>query len=77
MQLILFFFLQENDPDCESDDLEVDLSYFDEHMWPKLASRVSAFEAVKVIATDYMCMCMYAYCPSFAATAAKCLGWFL
>ena len=36
-----------SDPDCT--DLEVDHDYFDEHLWPALAHRVPAFEAVKVL----------------------------
>lgn len=35
----------QNDPDCL--DLEVDLDFFDEHLWPKLAHRVPGFEAIK------------------------------
>ncbi|HUT49318.1 MAG TPA: FAD-binding oxidoreductase [Alphaproteobacteria bacterium] len=36
----------ENDPDCF--DLEVDYSWFDDRVWPRLAARVKAFEAVKM-----------------------------
>jgi sarcosine oxidase len=35
-----------NDPDCF--DLEVDYRWFDERVWPRLAARVKAFEAVKM-----------------------------
>ncbi|MDH3232066.1 MAG: FAD-binding oxidoreductase [Alphaproteobacteria bacterium] len=34
------------DPDCF--DLEVDYTWFDERVWPRLAARVKAFEAVKM-----------------------------
>jgi len=34
------------DPDCF--DLEVDYTWFDERVWPRLAARVPAFEAVKM-----------------------------
>lgn len=37
---------EELDPD--SDDLEVDYSFFDERIWPLLANRIPAFEALKV-----------------------------
>lgn len=37
---------QSEDPD--SDDLEVDYSYFDDKIWPLLAERIPAFEAIKV-----------------------------
>mgnify|MGYP002630544807 CR=1 FL=1 len=37
----------EDDPDCT--DLEVDHGFFDEHLWPVLAHRVPAFEAIKVV----------------------------
>jgi len=36
-----------NDPDCL--DLEIDYDFFDENIWPVLAERVPAFEAIKVI----------------------------
>ena len=36
----------EADPDCE--DLEVDYSLFEERLWPLLAQRVPAFEAIKL-----------------------------
>jgi len=36
----------EEDPDCF--DLEVDYTWFDERVWPKLAARVEAFEAIKM-----------------------------
>lgn len=34
--------------DKDTDDLDVDYSYFDEHLWPILAERVPAFEALKL-----------------------------
>jgi len=37
----------QEDPDCI--DLEVDHNFFDEHLWPLLAHRVPAFEAIKVL----------------------------
>jgi len=36
----------ERDPDCF--DLEVDYNWFDEMVWPRLAARVPAFEAIKM-----------------------------
>ncbi|MAZ03562.1 MAG: FAD-dependent oxidoreductase [Sneathiella sp.] len=36
----------ENDPDCS--DFEIDYGWFDEHIWPILAHRVPAFEAIKL-----------------------------
>jgi len=36
----------DEDPDCF--DLEVDYRWFDERVWPKLAARVQAFEAIKM-----------------------------
>jgi len=36
----------DEDPDCF--DLEVDYAWFDERVWPKLAARVPAFEAIKM-----------------------------
>jgi FAD-dependent oxidoreductase domain-containing protein 1 len=35
------------DADPDSDDFEVDYSFFDEHIWPVLAARVPAFERLK------------------------------
>ncbi|MTI18543.1 FAD-binding oxidoreductase [Rhodobacteraceae bacterium RKSG542] len=36
---------EDNDPDSYS--FEVDYSYFEEHLWPTLAHRIPAFEAIK------------------------------
>jgi FAD-dependent oxidoreductase domain-containing protein 1 len=36
-----------NDPDVAHDDFEVDYGFFDEIVWPALAARVPAFEAIK------------------------------
>ncbi|MEX1037056.1 MAG: FAD-binding oxidoreductase [Sneathiella sp.] len=36
----------ENDPDCT--DFEIDYGWFEEHIWPILAHRVPAFEAIKL-----------------------------
>ena len=36
----------ENDPDCT--DFDIDYSWFEEHIWPILAHRVPAFEAIKL-----------------------------
>jgi glycine/D-amino acid oxidase-like deaminating enzyme len=38
---------EDADPDVARDDFEVDYGFFDEHVWPALASRVPAFEAIK------------------------------
>lgn len=38
---------EHEDPDCE--DFEIDHSFFETHVWPTLAARVPAFEAVKVV----------------------------
>ena len=35
-----------NDPDCS--DFEIDYGWFEEHIWPILAHRVPAFEAIKL-----------------------------
>ncbi len=36
---------EEQDPDCF--DYEVDYSFFEEHLWPTLANRIPAFEAIR------------------------------
>ncbi|NIR29476.1 MAG: FAD-binding oxidoreductase [Gammaproteobacteria bacterium] len=36
------------DPDCEDFDLEVEYGWFEERLWPMLAHRVPAFEALKM-----------------------------
>ncbi|KDO33569.1 hypothetical protein SPRG_01596 [Saprolegnia parasitica CBS 223.65] len=39
-----------NDPDCESDDvLQPDYALFDDVIWPTIANRVPAFEAIKMV----------------------------
>lgn len=43
---ILYCHVQEEDKD--GDDLEIDYSFFDERLWPVIAERVPAFEALKV-----------------------------
>ncbi len=37
------------DPDVADDDFEVDYGMFDSEIWPVLAQRVPAFEAVKLV----------------------------
>lgn len=37
----------ENDPDVDGGDFEVDHAFFDEWLWPTLANRIPAFEALK------------------------------
>ena len=44
---IVISLLQHNDPD--TDELEIDYSFFDEHIWPIIARRVPAFESLKVL----------------------------
>ena len=50
--LVLFFMpgarllFQNKEPSIE--DLDVDYSFFDEHIWPILANRIPAFESLKV-----------------------------
>lgn len=36
------------DAEPPTTDLEVDHNYFDEHVWPRIANRVPAFNSVKV-----------------------------
>ena len=38
------------DPDCAGtqEELEVDYSYFDDHLWPRLAERIPSFGSIKV-----------------------------
>ena len=40
--------------DKDGEDLEVDYAFFDEHVWPILAHRVPAFEALKVLILLYL-----------------------
>lgn len=37
----------DDDPDVAADDFEVDHAFFDERLWPSLANRVPAFEAIR------------------------------
>ena len=43
--------LPEEDPDVEADDFDVPAGFFEDKMWPSLASRVPAFETVRVSAS--------------------------
>lgn len=38
---------EDRDPDAEREDFEVDYPLFEEHIWPTLAARIPAFEAIR------------------------------
>ena len=46
---------QHMDSDADGVNLDVDHSIFEKHMWPKLAHRVFAFEALKVVFKILLC----------------------
>ena len=66
----------------DGEPLEVDYSMFEDVLWPSLAHRVPAFEALKVsqcvLTTCYLSPIQTVHNSTlFPHTAAKCMGWLL